>query len=126
PLLPVSNYVLEFEVEVLTTGSLVRVLLGEWGSEGAIDLNAEEGDGMVRCRLVFHRPGGGYWNGQRKYPLKQPLPFKLVVVEGRCQLFFGNAPTLEVRGWPADLHVKILSSDQASATIHRCSFRPVR
>jgi formylglycine-generating enzyme required for sulfatase activity len=126
-----SRYVLELDLEWRSPAGDLRVNLGEPEHQLYLHLQGQhkggEDENWVGCAVVVWGPLGGKALSRRQNR-KERLPLKLINLDGRGALLFDNASplTLDEAAWPYDLTLRFEATAGTSATVRRCSVRPVR
>jgi hypothetical protein len=127
PRLPVSDYVLDIDVEFRNPHSRISFISGEPGSGTDMPLGAlwpqDFKQDRVPCRLFRVQPWGVNWTGETHFKVNERLLLKLLVLDDEKALLWNGTKVLRATGNPADFCLRLVTTPETDATIHRLACR---
>jgi len=127
PRLPISDYVLDIDVEFRNPHSRISFISGEPGSGTDMPLGAlwpqDFKQDRVPCRLFRVQPWGVNWTGETHFNVNERLLLKLVVLDDEKALLWNGTKVLRATGNPADFCLRLVTTPETDATIHRLACR---
>lgn len=126
PAVSASRYVCEFEITFTGTERDLKICLGDTWDAEQIFFDYVPDRKAVECSLRVWRHSHWGWFGHRDFEIDKRHAFRLVVGDGRANLFAGGTPVLGAAdSWPTDCRLRIWSGFASGTIIHSLSFRPL-
>lgn len=125
PRLPISAYVLEFDVESRNPRGRIVFYSGEPGSGVEVAFGHTWPDDAKRdeisCRLFRRQPFGVNWIGDAFFPRNKVMTLRVVVADDFHSLARNLLPALGGSGDAADCCITITTNEDTDATLVRAS-----